>query len=96
MANTPIFSLRLYPGLRGALDEIAKTEHRSVGNLINRALEGFIVSHGFQVCDNCGGHPANFPDEDGNDPDLCDVCDGLGYVPVAARLQPRKADKGKR
>ena len=80
MANTPVFALRIPIGTRKALAEIAKREHRSASNLINRVLDEYIEARGFMICPgNCMGHGTYGTDANG-DPDLCDTCDGFGYV----------------
>jgi predicted transcriptional regulator len=84
MSNTPIFSLRLVPGTKAALSVIARQEHRSLGNLINRALEEYIESRGFQHCPGCHGSGVEGQDEDG-EPVECDDCRALGFLFARAR-----------
>lgn len=79
MANTPIFSLRLDPGIKGAMTEIARRDSRSLSNLINKALREYIEGQGFMECPHCDGAGIIGVDEDG-EPELCDACDGLAYV----------------
>lgn len=79
MANTPVFTLRLPTGIKGALAEIAREDRRSVGNLISKVMEDYIGANGFMLCPDCMGSSVSGTDEDG-EPDLCDTCNGLGYV----------------
>ena len=87
MANTPVFALRIPIGTRKALAEIAKREHRSTSNLINRVLDEYLEQHGLMVCPgNCMGHGTNGIGDDG-EPDICDTCDGFGYVKTRTTKQ---------
>lgn len=82
MANTPIFSLRLDPGIKGAMTEIARRDSRSLSNLINKALREYIEAQGFMECPDCDGSSGTLGFDDDGHPDECDTCNGLGYVPL--------------
>ncbi len=88
MANTPIFSLRLDPGIKGAMSELARRDGRSLSNLINRALRQYIEQQGLMECPHCDGTGVLGVDEDG-EPDLCDACNGLAYVDARQSKKPR-------
>ena len=71
MANTPIFSLRLDPGIKGAMSELARRDGRSLSNLINRTLRQYIEQQGLMECPQCDGAGVLGVDEDG-EPDAAD------------------------
>jgi hypothetical protein len=79
MANTPVFTMRLPTGIKGALSVISRDERRSVANLISKVMEDYIEQHGMMLCPDCGGHGLG-PMVDEDEPNLCDTCDGHGYV----------------
>jgi DnaJ-class molecular chaperone len=71
--------MRLPPGIRGALNEIARTERRSVGNLITKVMEDYIEANGHMLCPECHGAGTVGMTEEA-EPEMCDTCDGLGHV----------------
>ena len=79
MANTPVFTMRLPVGIRSALAAISRDERRSVGNLITKVMEDYIEERGYMLCPDCNGIGVQSHAEDG-EPDLCDTCDGHGFV----------------
>jgi hypothetical protein len=79
MANTPVFTMRLSTGIKGALSVISRDERRSVANLINKVMENYIEQHGMMLCPDCNGHGLG-PMVEEDEPNLCDTCDGHGYV----------------
>lgn len=79
MANTPVYTMRLPLGIRGAIEAIAKRNRRSTANMITVALDEYIESHGCMTCPDCMGVGMQGQDED-DEPILCDTCDGHGFV----------------
>ena len=77
--ETPVTSLRIPAGTRQAIAALAKSERRSFANLVNRILEEHLERNGLMLCPDCNGAAATGETEDG-EPELCDTCDGLGYV----------------
>lgn len=78
-SKTEPYAIRWTAGLKHGLQHIAKQEGRSLANFTERELWKVLEQHGLLPCDECMG--SGVEAVDGDEPVLCDGCNGFGYRP---------------